>query len=55
MVETHEDSKGKKNLTSPKVAEQENFGNDIINLCPSERDLIFYPINFGLTWEVFKT
>jgi len=24
-------------------------------LCPSEKDLIFYPINFGLTWEVFKS
>ena len=49
-----EESKGKK-ITSPKVAEVESFGNDLINLCPSERDLILYPINFGLTWEVFKT
>lgn len=54
QVEQAEDPKGKK-ITSPKVGEVENFGNDITNLCPSEKDLILYPINFGLTWEVFKS
>ena len=53
-MEHVEESKGKK-LTSPKVADTENFGNDLTNLCPNERELILYPINFGLTWEVFKT
>jgi len=29
-------------------------GNSIKDLCPQAKDLVFYPINFGLTWEVFK-
>ena len=29
-------------------------GNNIFNLCPTEKELIFYPTNFGLTWQCFK-
>lgn len=41
-------------MSIQKAIQKINTGNNIHNLCPSEKELIFYPINFGLTWECFK-
>jgi hypothetical protein len=32
-----------------------NYGNDIENMCPSIKELIFYPVNFGLTGYCFRS
>ncbi len=41
-------------MSIQKAIQKIDTGNNIHNLCPSEKELIFYPINFGLTWECFK-